>query len=194
MVRSRLLGRRHTAAVVAAADLADPKGMHSIEDYAAHVEHLYDAHHLMFSLVKDRWLKHVDQIAQIAWSDFTNDPDSEHAGAQLPQIAEALKEHDDAQWLVVDCLGIALLSMFQREARSMFSGWKIAQTTFALASDTTTTDEFYRGLVRSDVSHKFEKTNVVDQILHERFLPFPDLKRILAAELSSSVRSIVKRF
>jgi hypothetical protein len=167
--------------VFAAAHLARPVAIETPQDLADCVERLYLAHQRLHGISKRHWLKRLDEIARTS------------PVCEVRPLTDVLKEHIDAQWVVLDCLGLPLLSMLRSQLESLFPDWRLDRQEFARVSRQTTTDQFYRDVVNTGVQQAIEKTNVVDNILHARFLPLADVARIASAELTIAARSICRR-
>jgi hypothetical protein len=111
-----------------------------------------------------------------------------------PELPEVLHQHSQAQWLVIDALGLPLSEPMQAVLSKVFSAWEAVQTGFAQVSTTTTTEAYYQSLLDAGVTHAFEKTNVIDELLHKGFLPFDDVISLAEAQLTIACRHLKPRF
>ena len=120
------------------------------------------------------------------------------AGIQLEKMPESLNKllqgRMEAQWIIVDCLGLPLLSSLRSVLPACLPHWKLQNVEFALVSEQTSTEAFYMGLIGGDLTKAFEKINVVDQLIHARKLGLQDLAKLARAELEVSFRKIAGKF
>lgn len=157
-----------------------PKECCNPEDLAERAALLYQAHARLSPLLRDRWLARLDRLAR----EFPG-PTPAALTARLP----AFPQH---AWVVIDALGLPLVPAFRRALPDLFPAWQFERIDFAQASVNTTTDQWYRDLVENQIEHAMQKVNVVDQLLHERFLPLDDLWRLAEAELAVACRRVVE--
>jgi hypothetical protein len=104
-------------------------------------------------------------------------------GAAPAPLTDVLEAHRDSSWLVIDALGLALLAPVRADLEAALGAWKVVRTGFAEVGSRTTTDAFYRRLMDGELRHKFEKVNVIDELLHRRALRFDELCALATAEL-----------
>jgi len=126
-----------------------------------------------------RWLDRLGHLAETPLP-----------GGDLPALADALKAHEHAQWVLLDALGLPLLPVLQENLEAIFPTRQVESTGFAVVSNDTTTKGCYDELVRAGVNHPLQKVNAVDALLHGRFLPFDDLCRFAAAELQLACKKM----
>ena len=143
---------------------------------------LYAQSGRMMRLRPQEWLSRLDQLAQ----------------AMLKRPPEALnrllESHLDAQWIIVDCLGVTLTNCLRSLLPACFPLWKLHSMDFALVSERTSTEAFYMGLIQGDLTKPFEKINAVDSLIHNRKLSFMDLEKLAKAELEVAFRKIIGRY
>jgi hypothetical protein len=159
----------------AARELRAPSRAGSPERLASLAERLYAQHPTMMRVARERWLARLESLAD------------EDVGP-LPELAERLASCRTAQWLVVDCAGLPMLSMLGRVAGAQLEPWRLERTSFAVAPATSTTDAFWRELAAAGLNHAVVKVNALDELLHDRFEPFEDLERLAEAELAVALR------
>lgn len=164
-------GRKVSPLVAAALEIVRPTSPSTCEELARLSETLYRQHARLLRAAGERWLERLELLTQA-------DPPS-----PVADLVERLEAHRGAQWLIVDCLGLPLLGMLRENLETLFPGWRLEALEFALVSTTTTTDACYRQLVEAGFNQRLEKINVIDTLLHERFLSFDDFSRLSAAEL-----------
>ena len=142
---------------------------------------LYSHHHRLVRVDSRRWLARLDVLA--------NNP----LPVSLPSLTQALHGTGECDWWVVDCLGLPLLPALLREMAQLLPQRSLRHVRFALTSEHTTTSACYADLLDAGLGRAFEKTDVIDALVHERFLPFDDLCRIAIAELHAAARRIRPR-
>ena len=167
--------------VAAALELREPKAPATPGALGDLTARLYRAHRRMWRVARERWLARLDALAQTVL-----DPPP-------PPLEAALGEHGDAQWLVVDALGLPLLGTLLEAARQHLPGWRAGPPGFAQVSARTTTRGFYAELLASGRGRALEKLDAVDALLHERSVAFEDLVRLVEAELAVGLRGIRAR-
>jgi len=116
------------------------------------------------------WLEHLDAVA--------------HTSLTLPaSLGEQLKAHRDAQWLLVDCLGLALLPRLTPVLEAALRAWRCTGRGTASVAVPTDTDQAYRSLVEADLRHGFAKIDGIDALVHAADADFGALERRAAGEL-----------
>ncbi len=148
---------------------------------AVNSESLYAYHERLFGLAGNRWLERLEQLANSPL-----DP------APMPLI-DCLEKNLDAQWLVLDCWGLALFRPVMKVIETELKAWKTAKTDFAVVDGRTTTDNYYRELLNGNIRHAFDKCNVIDQALHERDLEFSEFIKIVQTELTIALTRLAKK-
>jgi hypothetical protein len=167
--------------VAAALELLNPQMPGTVEELAAKMDCLYTEHERLMSLQPERWLQMLDQLAS---------PDLE----VRPETLETkLRAHPDAQWIVVDCLGLLLADTVRKVAADCLTSWRLQSMEFALVGERTSTDAFYVSLIEQEFKKSFEKTNAIDQLIHQRDLSFKDLTRLASAELEIALKRLIPR-
>ncbi len=151
----------------------------SYQDLALISEQHYSLHPLMMQLDKKSWLRQLNNLA--------NHPLQE---LKIP-LRNYLTENSPAQWLVLDAFALPLLNIIISHLSNWFPGWKINRTDFCMAPNKTTTEEFYKEILQGE-RVKFLKINVIDEQIHQRFLEFNNLQKIVITELSIAIKDILK--
>ncbi|MEW6367841.1 MAG: DUF6079 family protein [Acidobacteriota bacterium] len=167
--------------VAAAVDLVRPQEAGTAERLRSVAAALYRQHHRMLRVAPQRWLERLDALART------------ELRPQPPGLAEALRQHTESQWIMVDCLGLPLFAELRSSIEEVLAAWRVATDSYAMVSSETTTDACYRTLIESGHVRSFVKIDAVDQLLHRRFPPFEDLVRIAAAELRLALGGVRKR-
>jgi hypothetical protein len=154
------------------------------EELARLAASLYGCHGTLRSMpgADARWLRRLCDLAETG---LPKDP---------PALTTVLAEHDDAAWLVLDACGLPLLPRLLPALEDLLPAWKVTEARFARVDPTTTTASFYRQLAGSAINHTLEKIDVIDKLLHERFLPLDGLADIALAELRNALAPIRPRF
>lgn len=171
---------RASGLVEAALEMTSPTRPGTAAGLATLAETLYGQHHRMMRIAEPRWLDRLDALAN---SVLAEAPES------LPAL---LNDRQQTQWLILDCLGLPLLSALRAELPALLPSWRVDAESTALVSTETTTAAFFRDLVGAGHNHPLTKIDVVDRLLHERFLRFEDLRRVAAAELRIACRSLAR--
>ncbi len=157
-------------------DACMPEGASSAEPEALadRVARLYAAHRRLAPLGGDRWKKHLDRLAA--------------SPVQVPLLEDALGDRLDTPWCLLDGVGLAIWPTVRDHLTDLLPQWRIARVTYATVGQQTTTKACYERLIEAGLDHPFEKVDVVDNLLHDRFLPFKDLCAIAIAELRAELR------
>jgi hypothetical protein len=163
--------RADSPLIRAAVDLSAPSKPSTIEEYAAQMRDLARAHASMLRVAGERWLVHLDRRS------CAESPEA------IPELADALAANRDAQWIVVDALGVLAVEAID----GLLPDFSLQAKSYALAPRATTTDAFNRLLLEARIEHPFEKMDVLDRLLHDRQLPLDDLVRIARAELGATL-------
>src|SRR5262249_8379295 len=137
-------------AVLAARELITPKIPGNAAQLAQTIECLYAQHARFMKLEPARWLELLDRFATAQLV-----PEPDHLDVKLHQ-------HLDAQWVVVDCLGVPLLSPLRDLLPATLLQWQLCSLGFALAPQRTSTETFYLMLIEQEFKKSFEKVNAVD--------------------------------
>jgi hypothetical protein len=146
-----------------------------VKEYAPLMRDLVRAHPLMMRVAERRWLEHLDRLA--------------NADIEEIDLARALEARLDAQWIVIDALGL----LAAEAVDGVLPGWRLEEVGYSLAPEATTTDAFNRMLAESGIEHAFAKIDALDRIVHERTLPLDDLLRIARAEIGAELSRIAPR-
>ena len=167
--------------VAAALDLMRPTTPGCIEELAARVRCLYEQHPRFLKLRPREWLAHLDDLASM----------------ELPEpvdpIETRLRAHADAQWIVVDCLGLPLIETVAAVLAESMPHREHAPVEFVLVSPDTSTDSFYRGILGAGINRAFEKIDCIDRMLHQRALTMQDFDRLARAELTVALGNLLAR-
>ncbi len=153
----------------------------SYSEFADIAEQYYRSHDLFMQLDKKIWLKKLEQLAQL------------HIEPPAVSLEKYLAENPPLQWLVLDAFALPLLNIIKENLSEWFPGWKLESVDFAMVSSKTTTDEFYRSLLNNEDSLKFIKINTIDDKIHQRFLDFNDLQKIIVTELSIAIKNKISQ-
>ncbi|MFV2055464.1 MAG: DUF6079 family protein [Thiohalomonadales bacterium] len=153
--------------------------LESYKALATSTEQYYRAHKLFMRVDKKTWLAQLDKLANAAIDTTT------------PTLQDYLTEQPPPQWLVLDAFGLPLLNLIQEILAECLPAWSQTTINFVLATEKTTTNEFYRSLLNTTSEQKFIKINTIDEQIHQRFLGFEDLQKIVTAELSIAIKNIV---
>jgi hypothetical protein len=141
---------------------------------------LYRAHETMLRIAPSAWLDRLDALASTPLT-------------AVDSLSVVLRRHAAAQYLLIDCLGAPLVGPLLEDLEPLFPHWQLTELAFAFAATPSNTDACYRQLVADGFSGKLEKINRVDELVHERFLPFEDFARLAMAELAVACRQARSR-
>jgi hypothetical protein len=162
-------------------EMVQPSRVESPVELARLSELLYSQHQRLQQIAGARW---QERLAALAAVELQPPP---------PGLIEVLEERLEMQWLVIDCLGLPLLSIVDEVAEVALSAWHRTRTLFARVSATTTTDGCYRQLAEAGIEHELHKANAVDRVLHERRAGFNDIRSLVVAELQVALRGLVRK-
>jgi hypothetical protein len=162
-------------------EMVQPSRAESPAELARLSELLYSQHQRLQPLAGERWQERLAALAEV---ELQPPP---------PDLIELLEARLEMQWLVVDCLGLPLLSIVDEAVGAALGAWHRTRTQFALVSPTTTTDGCFRQLAESGIAHPLHKVDAVDRVLHERRAGFADLRSLVVAELQIALRSMVQK-
>jgi hypothetical protein len=171
-----------SGAVAAALELIHPRQPETAQAMAQGACLLYAQHDRLIALRRKPWLSRLSEFAEAG-------PTSMPEGIQ-----SLLQGRLDAQWLVVDCLGIPFVGMVRRLLPEVLPRWSLAEVNFGLVSETTSTQAFYTELLQARLNKSFEKINVLDDLLHERKLSFSEFLKLAQAELEIALKRAASRF
>lgn len=171
---------RHSLMAAVAALLQGPK-IRDPETLAALSEDLYRAHGRLAPLAGRRWLAYLDAVAGTA---LTTEPLA---------LTALLQGHGQAQWLLIDCLGLPLLGPLQPVLFKALSEWSPQAARFATVGPDTTTDGCYRDLLGANIDHELHKIGVVDELIHAGATPFDELIALATTRLEGALRRQVGR-
>lgn len=166
--------------VAAARELVRPTAPADAEGLGRLAAVLYGAHERMSRLRPEAWL---DRLEMLAATPLAPEP---------PPLAEVLGAGSDAQWILVDALGWPLVEALWPDLLLLAGRSKAERTGAALVSSTSTTDGCYAALAVGGVRHGFLKVDAVDELLHDRMMPFDDLVRRARAELGVAARRVAR--
>ncbi len=150
-------------------------------ELASTAEQYYSLHDLFTALDKKTWLQQLDKLANLVIQ------------PSAPCLEDYLSEKPPVQWLVLDAFALPLLNSIKDKLAEWFSPWQLSGVDFALAANKTTTDAFYRSLLNSQNDFRFIKINTIDEQIHQRFLDFNDLQKIIITELSIAIKSKINQ-
>lgn len=168
-------------AVAAAAELLSPCAPDTVGQLAAKIECVYSEHGRFMKLRPERWLALLDRLATTEL-------------AVLPVTFESkLRAHLDAQWIVVDCLGLPLADTARRVLAECMPQRQLQSLEFAFVSERTSTEAFYLTMIGQEFKKAFEKIDVVDHMIHQRNLSLEDLARLARAELEIAFKQLIPR-
>lgn len=153
----------------------------SVDGLVREVSLLYEQHNRLVHLRREPWLARLDGLAR---AELAN---------HVPDLDALLREQLDAQWVVVDCLGVLLADAVREAARAALGPWPLRSIEAAGASPHTSTEAFYATLIQKDFTKPFEKINAVDELIHQRDLGFAELARLARAELEIAFRRVAAR-
>jgi len=130
---------------------------------------------------------------------------SEHWLTMLDRLAKAelnvppepletkLRSHADAQWIVVDCLGLPLADSVRAAVHECLPHWRLRSMDFALVSPSTSTESFYTSLIEQEFHKSFHKIDTVDHLIHQRDLNMEEVARLARTELEIAFRKLGPR-
>ena len=165
----------------AAAAVATAPRPGSPEELATLAASLYSWHPRVERVAGRRWLDRLQALAEARLS------------IDIPDLTEALGAFSGHQWVIVDCLGLPLLSAVRGVLAAALPAWVPASTVFAQVRPPTTTESCLAALAAEGVNRPLDKLNAVDRLLHERHLAFAELRRLVAAELEVGLRQLGRR-
>ncbi len=168
-------------AVAAARELLNPQPPGDVDQLAAKIECVYAEHERFLKLRPEPWLAMLDQLAR---TELAVPPES---------LEVKLRAHLDAQWVVVDCLGLPLADTVRRVLSGCLAPWQLQSLEFAFVSQRTSTEAFYLTLIAQEFRKAFDKIDVVDHLVHQRNLSLGDLARLARAELEIAFQKLVPR-
>lgn len=142
----------------------------SPDELAAASEQLYRHHHRLRRIAGPQWLARLEAIANAEIG-------------ELPRLPELLSRQLQAQWLLLDCLGLPLIRPLQPLFEELFGAWEPPHLVFSSVTEETTTDACYRDMLEAGIAHGFHKLNAVDELVHGDFMPFDDLAARVVTEL-----------
>jgi len=143
---------------------------------------LYRQHTRLMAVAPEPWLTRLNTLATTSL---------EQAPQPLPELLS--RDDDEAQWLVIDALGLPLLELLNAKAERWLPHWRIAGMVFAEVQGPTDTETFFSSLLQQGINRPLEKINALDRLLHERSLPFADLERLADAEIQAAARAVGQR-
>lgn len=163
----------------AALQAADPKPITTLDEFRARARALYAAHDRLIRVAPGPWKAFVEQFHE-TW-----------LPSEVPRLEEALRLHGDAQWVIVDALGLQLLDAVRDEVCALVGRPTWASLEVATVSETTTTEACYSGLIEAGIAHSFHKVNGIDDLLHADRLPFDELVQRARAELRIASKRVL---
>lgn len=166
----------------AALDLLQPRAPAGAAEYAELLTCLYEQSERMAKLRPREWFSRLESLASARLEKMPED------------LYQLLQPQLDAQWIVVDCLGLPLLRCVRSILPQALPHWKLEKVEFALLSERSSTEAFYMGLIAGDLTRPFEKINGIDALIHARRLTLRDLEKLARAELEVALRKIVGKF
>ncbi|NOY72881.1 MAG: hypothetical protein GXP14_10975, partial [Gammaproteobacteria bacterium] len=167
--------------VKAAIELIRPSTVSSIDALVMLSEQLYLYHQKMVCIDQQAWLTRLDNLAHTAVTD------------KLSPVRVLLEEHSHYQWLILDAAGLVLSNPLKSWLTEFLHDWKFQKMEHAYVSGLTTTDAFYDELIALNMNKKFEKINVIDELIHQEFLPFEHLCHMVKAKLGLAIEPIYTR-
>jgi hypothetical protein len=168
-------------AVAAAVELLNPRLPGTVDELAAKIDCVYAEHERFMKLQPERWLALLDQLAR---TELTVPPET---------LEAKLRAHLDAQWIVVDCLGLLLADTVRRVLAECMAQWRLQSLGSAFVGARTTTEAFYLTMIGQEFKKAFEKIDVVDHLIHQRNLSSSDLVRVARAELEIAFKRLAPR-
>ena len=168
-------------AVAAAGELLKPQTAMTLGELSTKISRVYPEHERFMKLRPEPWLALLDQLARTELS------------ASPEPLETKMKAHLDAQWIVVDCLGLPLADTVRLAAHDAFPQWQLRSLEFAFVSPRTSTEAFYLTMIEQQLKKSFEKIDAVDQLIHQRDLGMDDLARLARAELGIAFKRLAPR-
>jgi hypothetical protein len=110
-----------------------------------------------------------------------------------PALSDRLQANLDAQWLLVDCLGLPFVATMKTLLAETFGEWELRAPQFAEVGEPTTTDGCYRAVLAAGVEHAFDKIDVVDALIHGEPVAFVELLALARTKLTTALRELVPR-
>jgi hypothetical protein len=172
---------RLCASVAAARELLNAEPPATVSELGGKIAVLYTQHERFMKLRKAHWLELLDRLARTELQTLPANLDSR------------LRDHLDAQWVVLDCLGVPFADTVCRVAAEFMKPWKLQSVDFALVNERTSTDAFYLMLIAQEFNKRFEKIDVLDQLIHQRSLNFDHLEHLAQAELEVAFKQLLPR-
>jgi hypothetical protein len=180
IVEGRLEATRGVSALVdGALELVEPTVPTTAEALAGLAACLYGCDPVMRGVAPERWAVRLLDLARTP--------------LDLPSHREALEEHADRAWWVIDGLGLPLWEAVRDALPAVLPGWEVVQTSFARSAARSTTAAFQDMLLGAGLVRAFDKMDAIDRLLHERAPPFPDLVRFALSELHPAGRALLRR-
>jgi hypothetical protein len=167
--------------VAAALELVKPQSPDTAGKLAERIDCLYAEHERFMKLRPERWLELLDKLAK---TDLAERP---------ANLEMKLREHLDAQWIVVDCLGLPIAGTVARVVSDCMTPWRSPSLDFAYVSERTSTEAFYLTLIEQKFRKPFEKIDSIDHLIHQRNLSPADLLRLARAELEIAFKRLLSR-
>lgn len=164
--------------VAAVLELRSPRSITSPAELARVARCLYRAHERLARIARERWLVLLDAVASAPV-------------ANLPPLTQVLAADAEAQWVLIDCLGLPLVEALEPVLVEGLGDWRGQPPHFAAVSEHTSTDACYRDLLAADLTHALEKLDVVDALIHD--VPsekFDELTAIARTKLASALRRV----
>jgi hypothetical protein len=162
------------------AELLRPLRISTAEELAARSTRLYRAHVRLYPLARQRWLAHLDAVAGSSLEG-------------LASLVDVLRANLEAQWLLVDALGLPLMAALEPVLADVLSEWEADSLQFALVSTPTVTGECYGSLLAGGIEHAIEKIDVIDELVHDQAVPFADLEALACTRLATACRMLLPR-
>jgi hypothetical protein len=166
----------------AAADLLKRSQPSSAEELAQRITTLYEQHPRFLRLTPKLWLPHLERIAN---AELSHPP---------VELTELLRTHLDAQWLIIDALGVPFLESLKTVLDQSLPHWKLKAVRFGQVSSPTLTGRFYQQLIDDNFKKSFHKIDAVDQLIHSRAADLTALSRLVNAELEIALKRLREQF
>ncbi len=167
--------------VKAAIELIRPSTVSSIGALVILSEQLYSHHQKMASIDKKSWLTRLNKLAHTELI------------STLSPVSVLLEKQNNCQWLILDAAGLVLSNPLKSWLTEFLHDWPFQKMEHAYVSDRTTTDAFYDELISLNINKKFEKINVIEELIHQEFLPFEHLCHMAKARLGLAIERIYSR-